>query len=358
MVWKQNCGRSYAAGLKTILVVRRTPDWAQKVPGYYCGPVSEDALDDLARFMASAVARYKDPPYAVKYWELWNEPDVDPQLALPNWPFGCWGDQEGQYYGGGYYAKMLKVVYPAIKAADPEAQVLIGGLLLERDPAEDTRPHPPGLFLEGILRAGGGDYFDAVSFHGYVHYDGQVREWEKLGGTWLGRGGAVAGKANFLRELLARYGLRSHSCSVRRASCAQDALRRRPADFLAAQAAYLPRVYAQSLALDLVATLWYTLDWPGSRGGQAPGRRTAAKAGLSGVTGSRQIPDRRTLSTSDYRVWRAGRLCLGAGRARALGAVVKKPDTGQIHTSRRGAAGLRHTGCPHSTCRRAVGSRL
>ena len=142
---------AHDAGLNTILVIRRTPDWAQKVPGYFCGPVSDEALDDLAQFMADAVARYKDPPYAVKYWELWNEPDVDPRIAQPDWPFGCWGNQDDEYYGGQDYARMLKAVYPAIKAADPQAQVLIGGLLLDKDPAEDTLPHPPALTVSRSL---------------------------------------------------------------------------------------------------------------------------------------------------------------------------------------------------------------
>ena len=45
--------------------------------------------------------------------------------------FGCWDDPEDAYYGGEYYAEMLKVVYPVIKEADPEAKVLFGGLLYE-----------------------------------------------------------------------------------------------------------------------------------------------------------------------------------------------------------------------------------
>jgi hypothetical protein len=37
-------------------------------------------------------------------------------------------------FGGEYYGNMLKIVYPAIKSADPQAQVLVGGLLLDCDP--------------------------------------------------------------------------------------------------------------------------------------------------------------------------------------------------------------------------------
>ncbi|MBU0673004.1 MAG: hypothetical protein KJ732_08270, partial [Candidatus Margulisbacteria bacterium] len=64
-------------GLQTILIVRGTPDWAQKVPGSTCGPIEEEDLDAFANFMAELVERYSVPPYNVKYWELGNEPDVD-----------------------------------------------------------------------------------------------------------------------------------------------------------------------------------------------------------------------------------------------------------------------------------------
>ncbi len=55
--------------------------------------------------------------------------------------FGCWGDPNDKtYYGGEYYAEMLKRAYPAVKAANPQAIVLNGGLLLDCDP----RYPPPG----------------------------------------------------------------------------------------------------------------------------------------------------------------------------------------------------------------------
>ena len=72
---------------------------------------------------------------------------------------------------------MLKVAYPQIKAADPQAQVLVGGLLLDCDPRPGAgcsltaQNAIPPKFLEGILRNNGGPYFDGVSFHAYDFYD-------------------------------------------------------------------------------------------------------------------------------------------------------------------------------------------
>ena len=63
----------------------------------------------IQNLLQTSIARYEE-----------HEGIFDGDLFIGNDP----------YYGGGYYAEMLKIVYPQIKAADPEAQILIGGLLL------------------------------------------------------------------------------------------------------------------------------------------------------------------------------------------------------------------------------------
>jgi hypothetical protein len=267
-----------ANGLSTILIVRGTPSWAQKVPGSGCGPITPEKMESFASFMMDAVNRYGGPPYNVKYWELGNEPDVDPSLVRPNSVFGCWGDNNDPYYGGGYYAEMLKVVYPAIKAADPEAKVLIGGLLLDCDPTNPPEGQIclPGNFLEGILNNGGGDYFDIVSFHGYIPYTGPA-----FGGgglyydqhlpKWEHRGGGVAGKIDYIQELLAKYNLDkpiihtegSLICPEWNSSQCNP-----PVDaFYEAQADYVVRLYVQNWADDLFGTIWYQFEGPGWRFG-------------------------------------------------------------------------------------------
>jgi hypothetical protein len=114
---------------KVIMVVRSTPDWAQAIPGHFCGPIESTKLAAFGDFMHELVKRYSQPPYSVKFWEIGNEPDIDPELVAGNSPYGCWGDADDEFYGGGRYADMLATIYPRIKSADPEAQVLVGGLL-------------------------------------------------------------------------------------------------------------------------------------------------------------------------------------------------------------------------------------
>ncbi len=100
------------------------------------GSVSEQLRADQSRqygrfaaFLSEVVKRYSQPPYNVRYWEIGNEPDTP---IGPDSGFGCWGVNGDPYFGGGAYGNMLKAVYPAIKAANPQVQVLNGSLLLDR----------------------------------------------------------------------------------------------------------------------------------------------------------------------------------------------------------------------------------
>lgn len=210
-----------ANGLKMILIVRSAPTWAQLIPGVFCGPVREDKTAAFGNFMFDVVKRYSAPPYNVKHWEIWNEPDVGYQIRVSDQEeFGCYGDTDPAvpYYGGGRFAQLLQGVYPRIKQADPQAQVLIGGLLLDcipipgdlgcasRTPDSDPRP---SQFLEGILKAGGAPYFDGVAFHGYDTYRGALGHFGQGGfnSAWNTTGPSVHAKAQFIKSVLAQNGV-------------------------------------------------------------------------------------------------------------------------------------------------------
>jgi hypothetical protein len=267
---EQELSRASNRGLQVILIIRGTPTWAQQVSGAACGPIKPEALADFASFMVDVVTRYSASPYHVRYFELWNEPDVDPALVAPDSPYGCWGDQDDPYYGGGYFAEMLKAVYPAIKAINPQAQVLVGGLLLDCDP----RNHPvskdctPSRFLEGILRNGGGPYFDGVSFHAYDYYAGSLGEFynPSWGSAWNNSGPVASAKLDYLLSLLddPTYGapgkfLMNTEAALLCDACASDN------DFETTKAYYVARLYATALAEGLQANVWFTpLGWRNS----------------------------------------------------------------------------------------------
>jgi hypothetical protein len=195
---------------KVILIVRRTPKWAQKYPGVFCGPIRSDKMEAFGRFMGDAVTRYSAPPYNIKYWEIWNEPDSGGTDPNGDRGWGCWGEQADPYYGGRYYALALKAAYPDIKAADPGSQVVVGGLLANCDPIKPPsgRDCKQSKFLEGILVAGGAPYFDGISFHTYdcYYYPGAYGS-ENWHSAWNTTGPLLITKARFLRGVLGARGV-------------------------------------------------------------------------------------------------------------------------------------------------------
>ena len=210
-----------SSGIQVILIVRSTPQWARKHAGSgpTCGPMAENKMGAFGNFMQQLVARYSVAPYNVKYWEMWNEQDAPEQLVENIW--GCWGDTGDAYNGGGYYAKMLKAAYPKIKAADGQAQVVFGGLLLDCDPRKtgtggcaNAQAAIAPMFLEGALKDGAGPYFDGLSFHGYDYYD--YVDWNnpaalgKYGNggwqsAWNTTGPVTVAKVEFIKSMLTKY---------------------------------------------------------------------------------------------------------------------------------------------------------
>jgi hypothetical protein len=254
-------------------------------PAAYCGAIKPDKLEAFGNFMYDLVSRYSPPPYNVKYWELWNEPDVAPELAAimydGNIPFGCWGDTSDPYYGGGYYAEMLlKAVYPRIKAADPQAQVLVGGLLLDCDPSiciwlgHDDRPPK---FLEGILRNNGGAYFDGVGYHVYDTYQGTLGQFSlwTWNSAWNTTGSATIAKAHFIKQVLDTYHISGKFIMNTEIAIVcggfEDPPGQSPCDseptstFEQTKAYYVAQVYSAAIAEGLRANIWYSvLGWRNS----------------------------------------------------------------------------------------------
>jgi hypothetical protein len=259
-------------GMEVIGIILFTPPWAQRVPGVACGPVAEEALGRFADFTAALVERYSQPPYNVKVWEIGNEPDIPWVAVEPHSGYGCWADVSDQYYGGSVYAEALKAVYPAIKAADPEAQVLVGGLVLDCDPRNppENKDCSPALFLEGILRAGGGDYFDGVSFHAYDYYAGQFGlygngNWNS---SWNTNGPVLVPKAEYIRSLLEAHGAGDKALlntEVALLCVPEDHPVCGVQDFTRTKAGYAAQANAIALMEGLEANIWYHIrGWRGS----------------------------------------------------------------------------------------------
>lgn len=250
-------------GMQVILIVNSTPTWAQKVTGKYCGPIKSTEFQAFADFMYDLAIEFDG---LVNHWEFWNEPDIDAETAAPTSFYGCWGDKDDTtYYGGDYYADMLKAVYPRLKQADASAQVLIGGLLLDCDVSRGLCPVPNDSvkFLEGILANDGGPYFDGVSYHAYDYYGGSLgrygnSNWQS---AWNTTGPVEIVKADFIRALLTQYNVTGKYLvnSELALLCSTGC----DATFETTKAYYLAQAYAAALAEGLQANIWYSsiADW-------------------------------------------------------------------------------------------------
>ena len=126
-------------GLKPLFTVVLAPPWASGSSDPKAPPADPA---DYARFMAY-LAGYPGLKNTVAAYELWNEEDA------PRWWAGA-PDAPA-------YTRLLQAAYPAIKAVDPNATVLVGGLTGSNHG-----------FLEQLYAAGAQGFFDAVGVHSDV----------------------------------------------------------------------------------------------------------------------------------------------------------------------------------------------
>lgn len=253
------------ANLTPVVIINDFPRWSTVKPTS-CGAIKEDKLPAFAAFVSALVSRYKSPEFNVHHWEIGNEPDIDPSLVPQDFIIGCWGDIKDPYYGGEVYGKMLTVVGPAIRTADPSATIWMGGLLLGLPNTTDPNKGKPELFFEGILKAGAAPHFDILPYHRYPAYTNQVVD-EDLSGSWRAWGGGTVGKARFLRQIMARYGVEK-PVFVNETSlmCISKEYCEPPTKkFFDMQANHLVRSYVRGLSEGISGYIWYTLNGPGWR---------------------------------------------------------------------------------------------
>ncbi len=99
-------------------------------------------IQDYVDYAVATVHRYKD---RVHFWEIWNEENnAGAWMPAPN---------------AARYTQLLKATYTAIKAEDPTATVVLGGL----------STGPDAGFLKGIKDNGGWGSFDVLAMHSFVY---------------------------------------------------------------------------------------------------------------------------------------------------------------------------------------------
>src|ERR1700712_2637933 len=140
-----------ARDMGVMAEINATPTWAGPNPGQPGFPLGSDTPNPVAfaSFLQQFVNKYKT---TVSAYEIWNEPNYV-QFSNPI-------DPEA-------YAQLLMAAYPIIKnvvTGDPTATVVAGAVGATQDGPFTMNPV---TFVQQMLAAGAGNYFDALSFHPY-----------------------------------------------------------------------------------------------------------------------------------------------------------------------------------------------
>jgi Cellulase (glycosyl hydrolase family 5)/Bacterial Ig domain len=126
--------RELPSGTKVIVDVVDTPQWETGSSDPHTPPANPA---DYAAFVGGLAQRFGS---RVTAYELWNEEDS------PTWWVGAPNPAA--------YTALLQATYPVLKAAEPNATVVLGGLTGNDYP-----------FLEQLYQDGAKGYFDAVGVH-------------------------------------------------------------------------------------------------------------------------------------------------------------------------------------------------
>jgi Cellulase (glycosyl hydrolase family 5) len=148
--------------MEVLLSLVGTPRWANggKAPN-----VMPRRLGDFTAFARAIASRYSGRfegyPF-VRFWSIWNEPNLQVFLA-PQF------DGQGRSVAPRNYARLYAAGYKGIKAANRQALVAIGETSARgTDNPSGVRPvHSPGRFLEAVARANPRLKFDAWAHHPY-----------------------------------------------------------------------------------------------------------------------------------------------------------------------------------------------
>ncbi|NOZ72063.1 MAG: cellulase family glycosylhydrolase [Chloroflexi bacterium] len=236
---------------QVIVTVEKNPDWAADTT---CGPIRAEHLPTFANFLNAAVQRYSVPPYNVLHWALYNEPD-NSDARHADWLGGCWGDANNPYRApgasGAAYAEMLSYAYPAIKAANPDAQVVLGALAYDWFVGPEKGPFDPE-FLDDVLANDGGDYFDIIDFHYYPDFDYRWND-DANGFDRYNRG--LAYKARWIQSEVERATgeVKPIMCSeAGQSSTSPDGEPREER-----QARFVPQIFARAMYAGLYPLLWF-----------------------------------------------------------------------------------------------------
>lgn len=138
--------RAKLQGLSLVAIVTYTPTWA-RIAGATDSHGYPSDTAAFAKFAQQAAQRYSSK---ISTWEIWNEPNLT-QFFQPK-------------PNAQIYTSMLKAASTSIKAVQPSAKILNGGLAPAVDNGSDISPV---TYIKSLYAAGAKSSFDVFSVHPY-----------------------------------------------------------------------------------------------------------------------------------------------------------------------------------------------
>ena len=148
-----------ARGLDVLLIL----DYANRFYDDGDRPRSPEAIEGFCRYSEFVVRHFGDD---VRFYEIWNEWDIG--IGLPE-PYRKGGSPDD-------YVKLLKAVYPRIKAVDPDITVMAGA---------STSGGVKKGWLEEIVKLGALDCSDAISIHAYNYNEPFPQRGPEACAAWM-----------------------------------------------------------------------------------------------------------------------------------------------------------------------------
>jgi len=126
-------------------------------PAWFKGqnPPVDAWIKDWGDFVFQAVARYGRGNGAIKYWEIWNEPN----LTISGYESGLYDIAD--------YVRILGVAHDAAKAADPDAVIVLGGLASVWSYPPSPTTYDYFDYLDALGKLGAWNNFDVLAIHPY-----------------------------------------------------------------------------------------------------------------------------------------------------------------------------------------------
>ena len=241
-------------GYEIMITMGHNPLWAAS---FRRGPVDCQPLSMFTDYVSAVVTRYSASPYNVKYWALYNEPDVVgftrsgyTDCSGDSWAY-AFGDDDvyhNSLNGPEHYAAHLQAAYNTIKAIDADAVVMNGGVAY--DSFESEGGYFNEDFLDQIFTAGAGAYMDAMNFHYYPDSDFW---WEPLTGL-----PGVMAKTQAVKDVMVSHGLNKPLvCSELGQSSGFGGVDTRTQD---TQAIALVEQFTRSAAAGTIIGIWYNMN--------------------------------------------------------------------------------------------------